>query len=245
MSSRTRPKPWVPLLLLGLLSCGREEARPTESPILPPEDPALIHLSFDGAEPHRLPEGLAVVRSGEGTETVPGVHGDALRFDGSGSHLRIENAGTLPIEQAMTLELFVRYDGENPVRPSGLYTLAAHSTIFSLAVSPDLMAVRARVETASGRAKLASGRRALREGRWHHVALTYDGAEVVLHVDGVPAARAEATGKVALEPDVDLVIGTWYQTNQALFGAIDELRLHDRALTSRELAARAPDGRSS
>ena len=41
-----------------------------------------------------------------------------------------------------------------------------------------------------------------------------------------------------LKPKLDFVVGTWYKTNQALYGAIDELRLLDRALSMDEIRAR-------
>ena len=59
-----------------------------------------------------------------------------------------------------------------------------------------------------------------------------------LVLDGKPTAREPASGAVDLNPKRDFVVGTWHKTNQAFYGAIDELRLMDRALSADEVRDR-------
>jgi hypothetical protein len=74
-------------------------------------------------------------------------------------------------------------------------------------------------------------------GQWHRVALVYDGTQAALHVDGWQAASAPLHGALAMLPHLDLIVGTWHKTNQALFGAVDEIAVYDRALQPNELGA--------
>ncbi len=62
--------------------------------------------------------------------------------------------------------------------------------------------------------------------------------ETLLYLDGDVTAQKPATGMVDLKPKLSFDIGTWYKTNQALYGSLDELRLLDRAMSAEEIAKR-------
>ncbi len=76
-------------------------------------------------------------------------------------------------------------------------------------------------------------------GRWHHVAYVSDGIEHGLWIDGVLNGEVEPLGDPSRRfngsDGQDLVIGKW---NRVLMqGAIDELRLWNRALSEEEIRA--------
>ena len=86
--------------------------------------------------------------------------------------------------------------------------------------------------------RLRGEKGAVKKDTWQHVALTYDHGQVGLYLDGELTARDSTSGTMDLKPKLDFVVGTWYKTNQAFYGAIDELRLLDRALSEDEIRAR-------
>jgi hypothetical protein len=82
--------------------------------------------------------------------------------------------------------------------------------------------------------------RAIGDGRWHHVAGTYDGEMKRLYVDGEPKqAKAERPGPL-IKNNWDICIGNSvvdYGTGEflAFDGLIDEVRVYNRALSAEEI----------
>ena len=70
---------------------------------------------------------------------------------------------------------------------------------------------------------------------WTHVALTFDGAEVRLYVNGVKVDEATASAPVTTEGELE--IGAETEHGDFFKGRIDEVRVYDRALNGAEVAA--------
>ncbi|MCX7803983.1 MAG: right-handed parallel beta-helix repeat-containing protein [Planctomycetota bacterium] len=80
----------------------------------------------------------------------------------------------------------------------------------------------------------------LRLDRWHHLAMTYDGATLAVYLDGA-AVGSRNVGRPRTPGSGPLVVGgrpDGFATG-CFRGAVDEVRLHDRALSAGEVAARA------
>lgn len=77
--------------------------------------------------------------------------------------------------------------------------------------------------------------------QWHHLASTYDGAELCLYVDGVQRVCAAASGNLNDNNKKFLIAGngatTTYGSNVYFQGEIDEVELFDRALTPSQIRA--------
>jgi hypothetical protein len=86
------------------------------------------------------------------------------------------------------------------------------------------------------------------DGQWHHLALVRDVSnnEAILYVDGVSQGTKSTTltamsidpGGLILGQEQDSV-GGGYNTNQALEGTLDEVRIYSRTLTPTEITALA------
>jgi len=77
-------------------------------------------------------------------------------------------------------------------------------------------------------------------GKWHHVAATCDDETMRLYLDGKEVASGQRGGP--LNPsNSSLVLGSYAPSHPRAFfqGALDEVRIWDRALTASEVAARA------
>jgi len=88
--------------------------------------------------------------------------------------------------------------------------------------------------------------------KWMHIAATFDSAQgITLYVNGKKAGTLEVQGPAAFAPDIDLRIGANHKLMKpsnihrehgtvasfwCLDGAIDELRVHNRALAPAEVA---------
>ena len=74
--------------------------------------------------------------------------------------------------------------------------------------------------------------------RWHHLAMTYDGATLRLYLDGVEAAQ-RAVNRPRVEGKTPLTIGRRQDGWPVFFfkGRLDDIRLYDRALNAEEVKA--------
>jgi len=167
--------------------------------------------------------------------------GAALLCDGAGSVLELPHAPVLE-PAALTVEAWVKLPawpgGKDPrrwiVSKNANEWQQGH---YALAVSGDQAG--AYLNIGGGRENCFSAfTRAgpLRRNRWHHLAMTYDGSELKVYVDGKLAA-----GKAVKGPRVGgrgpLSIGKRPDNYNFFTGLIDEVRLYGRALPAERIAA--------
>jgi len=234
------PLAFPAFLSLALLSaCG---GAPAPSKATPSEPGLALELGFENTCQPVATCALMVEAPASGISFGAGVEGQAARFDGSGSALKLFGLDRLGIEQAMTLEFFVNAaDWKNPYGAGGgLESLVSHSDIFTVAVDPHSWKLQARLTTSTSGTSLRLSGGKIQTGGWHHVALVYDDhqSRARLVLDGEVVDEVYAHGNVAINPLLELVVGTWFQKNQAFCGALDSIRLWSRALSPEELEAR-------
>ncbi len=181
---------------------------------------------------------LAADPSAAAPALVPGRFGEAWTC-ASGAGLTVPHEPALE-PTLLTLEAWIRLDrlptdagvrcvvGKNgDARTPGHFGLYLAGDKIGAALDPE----------GAGAATLAfSTDRVLHAGRWHHVAMTWDGQVMKVYLDSAPAAavvidRSRASG------DGALIIGG--DDGPDLAGAIDEVVLWQRALPRAELAAHA------
>ena len=92
-------------------------------------------------------------------------------------------------------------------------------------------------------------RKVLGDGQWHHLAVSYDGAKLVLYVDGKSIGQKPFRGSLGSGGDSPAFVGSYQGNRERFQGAIDDLRIYDRGLAQAEVAALttanskvAPDG---
>ncbi len=166
------------------------------------------------------------------TWTSSGRFGSALVFDGSDDLVTVNDANTLDLTNALTLEAWVyptTLSGWRTAllkeRPGGLaYALYAHD---------DLPRPAGYVNVA-GIDRAAPGTTALPLNTWSHIATTYDGAMLRLFVNAVQVGATAVTGGVAVSAN-QLSIGGNTVWGEYFAGRLDEIRIYNRALTQTEI----------
>lgn len=75
---------------------------------------------------------------------------------------------------------------------------------------------------------------------WTHLLVTYDGHDIIVYKNGVQVGKHGAQGTLMYpeERHSGLGIGNQTNRNRPYYGALDDVRLYNRALTAREVAAR-------
>jgi prepilin-type N-terminal cleavage/methylation domain-containing protein len=72
----------------------------------------------------------------------------------------------------------------------------------------------------------------IQTGRWHHIVTTFDGSTLKLYIDGsVDSSRAVATQT----PGANVTLGAYESGTYRLTGFLDDVRIFNRSLSSREI----------
>jgi hypothetical protein len=174
------------------------------------------------------------------TPTVPGKIGAALDCDGYSSYIEVPHAPALNPAQ-FTVEAWVNVPayprGSDPRRwifsKNGNEGTPGH---FSLLINATAVHAYLNIGGADGNQQAYSPAGVLKLNQWQHLAMTYDGIELRVYVDGVQVAskrvdkpRTPGRGPLAIGRRDDYM--RYYQ------GAVDDVRLYSRALTAEELKA--------
>ncbi|MDW3179674.1 MAG: right-handed parallel beta-helix repeat-containing protein [Acidimicrobiia bacterium] len=188
-------------------------------------DPALI-LEDDRSERRSdLASSGGVSISGD---SAPGQAGLAVHFDGSND--RFVGPAVDITDAALTMYASFNADGltGDPVLLSK--RTSAGSPIYELSIDSGTGEVVAEVRTNSGPAVARGG--SIAAGTWHQALATWDGAELVLFVDGLEVDRVALTGALTVDVATDVIIGST-STNSAPFdGLIDDVRVSHEATDS-------------
>ena len=73
------------------------------------------------------------------------------------------------------------------------------------------------------------------DGTWMHIAATYDGAMIRLYINGIEEGSKAASITIATN-DLPLSIGAQSDGSRFFQGALDQVRVYNRALSAEEIA---------
>lgn len=214
----------------------------------------LLHYSFEGSVNGRVRDTSGHSRHGAvgGSESVPGPLGRAIRLDGSGF---VDVAGFKGVtgSRPRTMMAWIRTsEGLGPIvgwGPKGGKKRKKKGNVeggqkwvmrvqgrFAKGITGAL-----RVESTTGS---IAGTVVLTDNRWHHVAAVLpaganDMSRIRLYVDGQPetVSRSEPSA-IDTSAGIDVRVGG-DPGDKCITGELDEVRIYDRALTDREIAALA------
>ena len=164
--------------------------------------------------------------------TTSGRYGSALSFNGTSNLVNVNDAPTLDLTTAMTLEAWVY-----PTISSGSRPVVFKETTGGLAYAlyANDSALRPAVYINTGGSDIiVRGRSSLPLNTWTHLSATYDGTTLILYVNGIPTNGASATGTISVSAGL-LRIGGSTVSAQYFRGRIDEVRIYNRALAQSEI----------
>lgn len=180
-----------------------------------------------------------------GAAWVDGKFGKALSFDGTDDYVNSGAAVDNTVATGVTLEAWIRPAGrQNGGIISNDYTLGNRKGYDFFLWAPHDTYGRLYIDFGNG---TACGRTwwAIPDAdwynQWHHVAATWDGSTVKLHVDGSEVGTAALLSGNYSDPTKDTLIGGINYGATLPYcpfnGLIDEVRIWNRALSAEEVAA--------
>jgi chitodextrinase len=171
------------------------------------------------------------------TWTTQGRFGPALSFDGANDWVTIDHSALLSLTTGMTLEAWVLPTAPGTTWRNVLIKERLGVEVYNLYAGTETGVPATYVVSAGPSAPLdAVGVTAVPVDTWTHLAATYDGTTLRLHVNGVeagsrPVSGALVTSTGALRIGGNSIWGEFFQ------GQIDEVRIYSRALSAAEIQA--------
>jgi fibronectin type 3 domain-containing protein len=166
------------------------------------------------------------------TWTAAGKYDSALTFDGVNDWVTVPDANSLDLTTAMTLEAWVRPTLLTSWR-TVLFKEQTGNLTYGLYGNTSATRPNGQVFVA-GTDRNVNGSAALVVNTWAHLAVTYDGAQLRLFVNGTQAGALAQTGPIVTSTGV-LHIGGNAIWNEWFAGQIDEVRIYNRALTQAQI----------
>ena len=161
-------------------------------------------------------------------KVVAGKFGDALSFDGSGSHVAINDSNSLDGMDKLTVQLWINF---NAIKAEWNH-IFEKDYLYGLTVN-----------TAAGTFQYSTGDGVNGTGwvdseykvstkTWYHIAMTVDGSKVIFYVNGNKESE-KAWGNPVGDNAADLHIA--HPSNYLVDGIIDEVKVWSIALTEAEI----------
>jgi hypothetical protein len=203
----------------------------------------VLSLNFDEAA------GTAADASGNGhvgtllgAVRVAGVHGNGVQFDGIDDWVTVPDAASLDLTTGMTLQAWVKPGAMNGWETLLLKERGAGDFAYALyAHDGGALAGGAPVPSGNVRAggthQTVRGISQLAAGVWTHVATTYDGVTQRMFINGVEVASRPQAGSIAVSAGALRIGGNSSFAGEFFQGAVDEVRIYNRALSAAEILA--------
>jgi len=170
--------------------------------------------------------------------------GSCLDFDGTNDYVDLGTMDVPANTTGLTLSAWFRVDGvftfdgriisksDTPANLQNHWWLLGFDDL-----SPNEAQARFRLKTDPGGVTTEFHAGTLNPGRWHHIVNTYDGANMIIYVDGIELGKIPKTGTVAVDTTIPVWIGgnPPDPTARAFDGQIDEIHVYARGLLASEV----------
>jgi uncharacterized repeat protein (TIGR01451 family) len=178
-----------------------------------------------------------------GATTAPGKIGNAFSFDGVDDFVSIPTSPNLVPTAAVSVELWAKI---NSIPDEAAHLVDAKITgvpkpnglIYGLFTGGDGRAgfgvtINGVLTSAFALTNIVG------DGRFHHLAGTWDGSEVRIYVDGLLEGSASTFGALVSGSQGEIIIGDHNPASQIrrVHGLLDEIKIYNRALLASEIQA--------
>ncbi|MBW2457544.1 MAG: PKD domain-containing protein, partial [Deltaproteobacteria bacterium] len=164
---------------------------------------------------------------------VPGQINTALAFDGVDDHLECGSDGSLTSEQG-TIELFLQPAALGQAADLVHLVEDSPANYLTLALTPTGQ-ISLRIEDDNVEHVALTSDGSITAGGFHHVAVTQDGTEVVMYIDGQPTGVTGTNG--TYWSNHLALTDSWVGAGPGGYfgGLLDEVRIYSRALIAEEI----------
>ena len=188
--------------------------------------------------------GTNAARLVNGATFGSGLAGQAFTLDGTAAYVEIPDSPVLDGMAALTIQFWVKFNeipnGQTEMVFVKGRAVGPGSNSYWIYRQPELgaMKISAGVETSPNGYAWISIPAYTDTINFHHLAVTYDGSEMRLYLDGALAGSQALSGTVT-DTTYPVQIGrrAYPGINEFVNGSLDEITIHNRALTADEIAS--------
>lgn len=170
------------------------------------------------------------------TRTKKAKFGRALSFNGSNSLVTIPDKSSLDLTKGMTLSAWVHPTSKLKSWKSLVAKERTGGLAYALQANSDVNRPSTVVHIGTSYRHLSKGKQ-LPINKWTHLAATYDGSSQRLFINGVQVGSRSQTGTISVSANPLRIGGSTVLARRHFKGLIDEVRVHNRALNAKEIAA--------
>jgi LruC domain-containing protein len=156
-----------------------------------------------------------------------GIRGSALEFNGNTSQVQVPNSGLNPVGNSISFSFWFKL---NTVGGIGTFIFQEQKYMVSLDA---LGRIIFTIYTPSAKSANSGVSSRILDTDWHHVALTYDGLEMKIFLDGLQRVYNPNSGNLQSSTS-NVYIGKQPTVN-SFDGNIDEFLIYDRAISNSEV----------
>lgn len=167
---------------------------------------------------------------------VVGRFGNALQFTGqAGSMVTVADAEPLRLSNAFTVSAWVRPQAtQTAIEPTVIAKEGTANVPYVVYAKSSGAGPIAYAHVNGGYRSTVSPN-ALAADTWSHLVATYNGSTLSIYVNGVLTSSASVTGSLASGAGALRIGGNSLLPNENFNGAIDEVRIYNRALSASEI----------
>lgn len=185
-----------------------------------------LYLPFEGNCKDMSGKGMTVT-GGDSAILEKSIYGKAIRFNNSKNRsITVAHSNYLDGLDEITIAFYARKgakkEAETVIHKHVVYTVGLTESGFG-----------GYIFTGAGQNNF-NVKGVVNDTGWHHYAVTYNGAYIVMYIDGKECSRIECTGKIEKDSSRHVIIGRnpWRESFE---GLMDEIRIYDRALNKDEI----------
>jgi hypothetical protein len=206
------------------------------------DDSVVLYLTFDSDEGKAVKD--ISLHHNDGVtkgnpQKVEGIFGSALELNGTTDSIEIPHNESLNMTGAVTMEMWVNLVAngktDNQVgMEKGAWEPGEYS-LYVFYVPGNALALQFNdLPVACGDANSGNLGKNVKDGKWHHVAGTWDGKKISIYTDGTLDKAFECAGSLSKNTK-SLYIGARTGDQRFLQGTVDEVRIYNRALSEAEI----------
>lgn len=173
---------------------------------------------------------------------VEGHKGKALQFDGVNDWVKVPRSDSIDStggSGSVTITAWLKLNQYGQATSNSSFNMILNRAEVGTSLEHFGLGVREGKPTSNIHFFFASAAEVVKVAGWSHLAMTYDGITESIYVDGVLGASMDVGWSIAADT-TDVTIGGAQNTDvmkEFVDGAIDEVYLFNRALTSSEIGS--------